>query len=118
MDARMIEGVFEIFAYVCLLIGDVVAFCALFGAVLTLLIAIFDAFRGRSPLRAFKLTADWSIGALFLGSLLFSAVLFSGKVDAPATLLFGTSRLTIATMLAMSVTLLISSLVVSRLIRR
>lgn len=118
MDTEMLKGMFELLAYVWLLIGDVVAICALFGAALTLLIVISDAYRGRSPLRAFKLTANWSIGALFLGILLFGAVLFSGKVDAPATLLFGTSRLTIATMLAMSVTLLISSLVVSRLIRR
>jgi hypothetical protein len=109
---------FDLFAYVWLLIGDVLAICALFGAALTLLIAIFDALRGRSPVRAFKLTADWSIGALFLGILLFSSLMISNQVDAPATLIFKTSRINVAISLAASVTLLVSSLVVSRLIRR
>jgi hypothetical protein len=114
----MVTTMFELLAYIWLLIGDVVAYCALFGAALTLLIAVFDASRGRSPLRAFKVTADWSIGALCLGILLFSSVILSGQVDAPATMILNTSRLNVAIMLAASVALLVSSLVVSRLIRR
>jgi hypothetical protein len=114
----MVAKVFELFAYVWLLIGDAVAFFALVGAVFTLLIATFDAWRGRSPVRAFKLTADWSIGALCLGILMFGSVVFSSAVDAPTTLLFSTSLFNVGVMLAVSVTLLITSLVVPRLIRR
>jgi hypothetical protein len=114
----MVASMFDFLALVWLLIGDVMAFFALFGAALTLLIAIFDAWRGRSPLRAFKVTADWSIGALFLGLLLFGSVMLSSQVDVPTTFFFKISRLNVAFMLAAAVAMLITSLVVSRLIRR
>lgn len=113
----MITSLFDFFAAIWLLIGDVMAAIALFGAALTFLIAVFDAFRGRSTVRAFRVTAEWSIGALFLGILLFSSVIMSREVDAPTTMLFNTSRLNVGIMLTASVTLLVSSLVVSRLIR-
>jgi hypothetical protein len=109
---------FDLLALMWLLIGDVVAFFALFGATFALLISAFDAWRGRSPFRAFRLTANWSIGALFLGILMLSSVMLSDEIDAPATLILGTSRLNIGIMLAASVALLVSSLIVSRLIRR
>lgn len=113
----MNSSLFDIFAMIWLLIGDIIAYCALLGAAMTLLFATIDAWRGRSPVRAFKRTADWSIGALTLGILMFVSLMFSTEMEAPATLILGTSRLYVGIMLGTSVVLLMSSLVVSHVIR-
>ena len=114
----MFSTMFEFLAMVWLLIGDIVAFFALVGAACTLLIATFDAWYGRSALRAFRKTADWSIGALCLGIVMFASVLYTDPADAPATFFFSTSLFNVGIMLTASVALLVSSILVCRLIRR
>lgn len=69
-------------------------------------------------MRAFQATAEWRISALLAGWLLFGSVMISDQVVSPTTLVFGFSRLGIVGMPSVSVTLLVSSVLLSRLIRR
>lgn len=112
----MVNSFWDLLALIGWMIGDAIAIFALVGAVLTLLLATIDAFRGRSPVRAFKRTSEWSLGAFFMAALLFASGMMSDVVTEPNTLLLGFSRSSIGLMLLLSLGSMVSSIVLSRLI--